>query len=105
MFHTYVASVMDVAYVCNGFQVFLGVFANISNSCFKCFICLHMYVASVVSECFKSRSGCCIYCNVTHLLLQQLLEGARGVGRTQTPRGVGWGVDIAWVEQYARCNA
>jgi hypothetical protein len=35
--------------VCNGFQVFLGVFAIVSNSCLKCFICLQTYVAIVVS--------------------------------------------------------
>jgi hypothetical protein len=38
VFHTFVASVsFDV---CNGFQVFLGVFASVSDACFKCFICL-----------------------------------------------------------------
>ena len=31
--------------------------------CCKCFICLLLYVASVASECFKSRSGCCTCCN------------------------------------------
>jgi hypothetical protein len=45
---------LDVAYVCNDFQVF---FASISDACFKCIICLQMYVVSVVSECFKSKSG------------------------------------------------
>jgi hypothetical protein len=53
---------MDVAYVCNGFQVFSYVFAIVSDTCFKCFICLQMYVASVASRCFKSRSGCCTCC-------------------------------------------
>ena len=43
---------LDVAYVCNGFQVFSGVFASVSDSCFKCFICLQTYV-SVASKCFK----------------------------------------------------
>jgi len=28
---------LDVAYICNGFQVFSDVFANISDLCFKCF--------------------------------------------------------------------
>ena len=32
-------------------------FASVSDTYFKRFICLQMYVASVVSECFKSRSG------------------------------------------------
>jgi hypothetical protein len=31
---------LDVTYVCNGLQVFLSVFASISDACFKCFICL-----------------------------------------------------------------
>ena len=30
----------DVAYVCNGFQVFFSVFTSVSDACFKCFICL-----------------------------------------------------------------
>jgi hypothetical protein len=59
---------LDVTYGCNGFQVFPGVFSSVSKACFKCFICLQMYVATVVFECFKSRSGvasfllafCCI---------------------------------------------
>jgi hypothetical protein len=37
--------------------VFLGVFANVSNACSKCFIYLQMYVVSVAFEYFKSRSG------------------------------------------------
>ena len=60
MFHTYVASILsiyciyfahmlqvfyqDVACVRNGFQVFLGVFASVSDSCFKCFNCLQTTV-------------------------------------------------------------
>ena len=44
---------MDVAYMYNGFQVFLGVFESVPDSCFKCFICLQTYVASVAYECFK----------------------------------------------------
>jgi hypothetical protein len=31
---------LDVAMFYNGFQVFLGVFASVSDACFKCFICL-----------------------------------------------------------------
>jgi hypothetical protein len=39
-------------------QVFFHVFfANVSYICFKCFICLQTYVASVASICFKNRSG------------------------------------------------
>jgi hypothetical protein len=44
---------LDVAYV---LQWFSGVFASVSDTCFKCFICLQTYVTSVVSGCFKSRS-------------------------------------------------
>jgi hypothetical protein len=44
---------VDVAYVCNDFQVFLGVFASVLDACFECFICLQMYVVSVVHVCCK----------------------------------------------------
>jgi hypothetical protein len=46
MFHTYVASVyIDVAYACNGFQVFFRCFfASVPKACLKCFICLQTYV-------------------------------------------------------------
>ena len=40
---------------CNGFKCSLGVFVSVSDACFKCFICLHTYVASVVFGCLKSR--------------------------------------------------
>jgi hypothetical protein len=47
VFHTYVAGVLsefakvdlDIAYVCNGFQVFLGVFQVFQMYVRKCFIC------------------------------------------------------------------
>jgi hypothetical protein len=39
------------------FQVFLGVFVSVSDTCFKCFIFLQTHVVKVLSECFKSRSG------------------------------------------------
>jgi len=58
MFHTYVASVLSECYIClQWFQVFLGVFASVSNTYFKYFICLQTYVGSVASGCFTSRSG------------------------------------------------
>jgi hypothetical protein len=38
------------------FYMILSVFVNVSDACFKCFIYLQMYVASV-SGCFKSRLG------------------------------------------------
>jgi hypothetical protein len=47
----------DVAYVCNGFQMFSGVSQVFSDAYFKCFICLLLCVAIFVSECFKNRSG------------------------------------------------
>jgi hypothetical protein len=39
---------LDVAYVCNGFQMFSDVLTNVSDACFKCFICLSFI--------------CCNYC-------------------------------------------
>jgi hypothetical protein len=39
------------------FQVFSGVFASVSEACFKCFICLQTYVANISSECFKVDRG------------------------------------------------
>jgi len=48
---------LDVAYVCNGFQMFSDVFASVSDACFKSFIYLLLYVATVAFGCFKSRSG------------------------------------------------
>jgi hypothetical protein len=59
MFHTYVASVLSGCCVCfyNDFKCFSGVFVSVSDTCFKCFIYLQTYVASVASECFNSRSG------------------------------------------------
>jgi hypothetical protein len=35
---------------------------HISNVCSKCFRCFHIYVASVLSGCCKTRSVCCICC-------------------------------------------
>jgi hypothetical protein len=45
---------LGVAYVCNGFQLFC--------KCFSCFI----HMLQVFHLNFKSRSECCICCNVTH---------------------------------------
>jgi hypothetical protein len=36
-------------------SVFSGVFASVSDACFKCFIYLYTYVVSVASRCYKSR--------------------------------------------------
>jgi hypothetical protein len=38
--------------------VFLVCFSSVSESCFKCFICLQMYVAIVASRCFKVDQRC-----------------------------------------------
>jgi hypothetical protein len=35
----------------------LGVFSSVSDACFKYFICIQMYVASVASGYFKGKSG------------------------------------------------
>jgi len=57
VFHTYDVSVLSRYYVClQWFQLFSGVFASVSDSCFRCFICFQTYVAFVASECFKTRS-------------------------------------------------
>ena len=55
MFRTYVASVLSgcCIYFSMAFQVFLGVFTSVSYTyfkCFECFICLHTYVANVLSD-------------------------------------------------------
>jgi hypothetical protein len=68
MFDTDIASVLSGCWVClQWFQVFSG---NVSDACFKCFICLQTYVASVVSGCLKSRSGVAYL--PSHLLLSRL---------------------------------
>jgi hypothetical protein len=41
------------------FKCFSVVFANISEACLKCFICLLLYVASVASGRFRNRSEEC----------------------------------------------
>jgi hypothetical protein len=48
-FHTYVVNISSRCRICFAWLVFFWCFC-------KCFICLHMYVVSVASECFKSRS-------------------------------------------------
>jgi hypothetical protein len=41
---------LHIAYVNDGFQVFS---VSVLDTCFKCFICLQTYVASVASKCYK----------------------------------------------------
>jgi hypothetical protein len=49
---------------CNDFSsIFSDIFANISDACFKCFICLQTYAANISSGSFKNRSECCTCCN------------------------------------------
>jgi hypothetical protein len=38
-------------------MVFKGVFASVSDACFKCFICLLLYATTVASRCFNTKSG------------------------------------------------
>ena len=52
---------LDIAFVCNGFKCSSGIFTSVSYACFKCFIYLILYVATVVSVYFKSRSRCCTW--------------------------------------------
>ena len=54
------------------FQVFSGVFACVADTCFKCFICLLLHVASVASGCLKSRLG------VAHAMCVGSGRGASG---------------------------
>jgi hypothetical protein len=68
---------LNVAYVLQWFQVFSDVFASVLNACFKCFICLQTYVTSVVSGCFKSKSGVPSPSSPYYLLLLLLPTPAR----------------------------
>jgi hypothetical protein len=48
---------LNVVYVLQWFQVFLGVFASVSYACFKCFIVFRRMLQIVASVYFKTRSG------------------------------------------------
>jgi hypothetical protein len=48
---------LNVAYVYIVFKCFSGVFANVSDACFKSFICFQTYVTIVASGCFKTKSS------------------------------------------------
>jgi hypothetical protein len=70
LFQTYITSVLSgcYIYICSKcFIYMLCMFAMIFKGflVFKCFRCMFhlssLYVAIVASECFKSRSGCCIW--------------------------------------------
>ena len=54
----HIASVLSGCCVCVAMvsSVSCVFFANVSDACFKRFICLETYVVSVASRCFKSRS-------------------------------------------------
>ena len=69
--------------VCNSFQLFLQVFQMHVSSVSSVFF---LYVASVASECFKSRSG------VAHVIC---VESERGHEQSSRGRRLG-GVGPAW---------
>jgi hypothetical protein len=50
------------------FQVFSGVFASVSDECFKCFICLYTYVTNVLFRYFKSRS------DISHVVMAPVTD-------------------------------
>jgi hypothetical protein len=51
--------------VCNGYT-FLGVFVNVSDVCFKCFICLRMYVSNVNRVLHLPLLAFCYLVSVSH---------------------------------------
>ena len=59
MFYTYVVNVLSGCCECvtTVFKCFSRVFASVSDTCFKCRICLLLYVANIASGYFKSISG------------------------------------------------
>jgi hypothetical protein len=58
MFHTYVAIVLSGYCIClQWFSRVFSCFLSVSDIYFKCFIYLLLYIVSVVSGYFKSRSG------------------------------------------------
>jgi hypothetical protein len=52
-------------------HVFSGVFASVLDTCFKCFICLWIYVANVLSGYFKNRL------DVAHVAMALAASGQR----------------------------
>ena len=55
VFHTYVCKcfIWMLHMFAMVFKYFSDVFASVSDSCFKCFICLLLYVATVASDVLK----------------------------------------------------
>ena len=80
VFHTYVCKcfIWMLHMFAMVFNCFSGVFASVSDACFKCFICLLLYATTVASGHFKSRSG------VAHRM--RMGDGRRG-GRCPGWRG------------------
>ena len=77
------------------FKCFSCIFASVSYACFKCFICLQIYIASVASGCFKSRSG------VAHVAMCMRSEGV-----ASGPHAWSSGIGPAWAcETQARTRA
>jgi len=97
--HMMQAFYLDVAYVYNIFKYFSGVFASVSDACFKCFICFQTYVAIVAYGCFKTRSGVTFY----------YLTSTSGVGSEGKRRWslLAWAVPRACTgaQQLAACEA
>jgi hypothetical protein len=54
----YVSHICCMCFICIlcMFAMVSCVFSSVSEACFKCFIYLQTYVASIISRCFKSRS-------------------------------------------------
>jgi hypothetical protein len=51
VFYLDVAKVdLDVSYICNGFQMFLGVYGSVSDVYCKCFICFRRPDANTAEE-------------------------------------------------------
>jgi hypothetical protein len=71
---------LDVAYICNDFQLFLGVFASVFICMLQVFHLFLTYVVCVSSRCCNSRSGCCTCC-------EQAREAGAGVGGPAAANG------------------
>jgi hypothetical protein len=57
MLHTHVAKcfIWMLRMFAMVLKCFSSAFVSVSNACFKCFICLQMYVVGAVSRCFKKK--------------------------------------------------
>jgi hypothetical protein len=82
------ASVLSRCCMCfQWFQVVFQVcFVSVSDTCFKCFICLHTYVASAASEYFKSRL--CVISSSSPSTASSRCVPSALAGHHKTPRPV-----------------